>query len=882
MPSDKTNQSPAELSPASLAESNRIDLLRDEMTASSENLLSQARHSINLRLKLLFAAISGMGGLVLASGTEGSALSIFAVFFAIFGFVFVDWLEFFALPAVAAYAAMGVAAMFCVGDFLELNAPGQHQIGVVAQLLVFVQSILMLQRKSRRIFEQLGVFCLLELIVAAVFNDALLFGVLLLPIALIGSIALSIIAAKWVTEGTMETTTRGNQRPLLPRNTVLVDSTESWNSVLTAAPRLSRAILMMLAPAVLLISLIFFYALPRTTDAARVQSRGKAMVGFSDELRLGQIGQMMQSTQPALRVHLRERETGEAYQVIGGLYLRGKVMERYEEFNHLTGTGASWKSLPAGYLSEPQRLPDEYVSEDRSDIAYYDSVDVKVVCESMRSDALFAIAPYYGTEALSRVMHFAELWTIGREGKADWIYPRVEYRFGSNAFRAGIQSELLSVQQRGDPFYRGMSVAGTRAGVNVADDQRRSQEYIEQLLVFSERTMPTIEQLASEFTNDTDDHRRSDYAIAKAMERHFSEQGKYQYTLNLDAESVPGLDPIEQFIRIDQRGHCQYFASALAMMLRSQGIPARVVAGYHTDEYNELARHFVARQLHAHAWVEALIEVKPGDGTPTAFGQPEANRYWLRLDPTPPAGRVREASQVGQALDLAQTVWDDYVIEMDGERQQSRLLNGGSNSMNQSYRQFIDRLGLLVSRIRAGQLGGGAFASRDWFSWQAALIAFVGFFLFAGLLRIRLIKRQRTNQKTNALVSNAPSLQFYAEALKILEQLSIQPSPGQTPKEFSGVAGEKLTGPESATAMNALHFLTDRFYAARFGGQRVQDGLATIPQIVDSSHQGENRPSEISTPKAASIEHRINLALSELKKGVAAVVQLDKERNRAR
>ena len=270
MPSDQLNPAPPQSSLGRSADLRQSESLREETRMSPETLLLHTRHSINLRLKLLFAAISGMGGLVLASGTEGSALPIIALFFAIFGFVFVDWLEFFALPSVAAYAAMGVAAMFCVGDFLEFNAPGQHQIGVVAQLLVFVQSILMLQKKSRRIFEQLGVFCLLELIVAAVFNDALLFGVLLLPIALIGSIALSIIAAKWVTEGTIEVTQSGKQRISTAHNTVLVDSTRSWNLVLGAAPRLSRAVLMMLAPAVLLISLIFFYALPRTTDAARV------------------------------------------------------------------------------------------------------------------------------------------------------------------------------------------------------------------------------------------------------------------------------------------------------------------------------------------------------------------------------------------------------------------------------------------------------------------------------------------------------------------------------------------------------------------------------------------------------------------------------------
>ncbi|MGB1927522.1 MAG: DUF3488 domain-containing protein, partial [Rubripirellula sp.] len=297
------------------------------------NELDRRTATFGLRLKFYFAVISCLGGVVLASGTDGSALSVIAVFFAIFGFVFVDWLEFFALPSVAAYAAMGVAAMYCVGDFVELNAPGQHQMGVVAQLLVFVQSILMLQKKSRRIFEQLGVFCLLELTVAAVFNDALLFGVLLLPIALLGAMALTLTAGIWVTEGQSEPSSkrRTKKTNLMNEPRIDVNSDLSWSAIFSSASKSSRIVLWMLTPAVLLISIIFFYALPRTTDAARVESRGKAMVGFSDELRLGQIGRMMQSNQPALRIKLRESETGQPYSVIGGLYLRGRVLERYED-----------------------------------------------------------------------------------------------------------------------------------------------------------------------------------------------------------------------------------------------------------------------------------------------------------------------------------------------------------------------------------------------------------------------------------------------------------------------------------------------------------------------------------------------------------------------
>ena len=120
-----------------------------------------------------------MGGLVLASGPGTEYIPIIAVFFAVFGFVFVDWLRAFALPPIAAYVAMGLAAIYCVKDFWNLRTTGSEQMIAVALLLVLVQAILMLQRKTPRIFEQLGVFCLLQLVVGAVFNDVINYGCLL-------------------------------------------------------------------------------------------------------------------------------------------------------------------------------------------------------------------------------------------------------------------------------------------------------------------------------------------------------------------------------------------------------------------------------------------------------------------------------------------------------------------------------------------------------------------------------------------------------------------------------------------------------------------------------------------------------------------------------
>ena len=844
---------------------------------SSSNSKAENAPPFELRLKLYFTLISCMGGLILASGTNESALSVVAIFFAVFGFVFVDWLEFFALPSVAAYAAMGVAAMFCVGDFVEMDAPGQHQMGVVAQLLILVQSILMLQKKNRRIFEQLGVFCLLELVVAAVFNDAILFGLLLLPITLIGAMALTLTTAIWVTEGQSEISSKKVRKkdPHRVRSKITVHSEACWEAIYAASPRLSRIVLWMLAPAVLLIAVFFFYALPRTTDAARVESRGNAMVGFSDELRLEQIGRMMRSTKAAMRIKLRRLGTAEPYTVLGGLYLRGRVLERYEDYDRLSMRGASWKSLPDSYLSAPEPLPAIDSPSNADGTLYRDWVDVKIVCESMRSNALFALAPYHSSETNSAIKHFPERWTLSREGKSDWIHPRAEYRFESHAFRDGSQSELKSFWHRGDPLYRQRS-----SGIeNVSDRERQVQNYIRQLLIFNPAFMPTIEKIGEEVAEGAKEGQQSDYATAKAMERHFKESGTYQYTLNLNAEPVPGLDPIEQFVRIDQRGHCQYFASALAMMLRSQGIPARLVAGYHTDEYNNLARHYVARQLHAHAWVEALVKVEPGDVTPEPMEQSDGDRYWLRLDPTPAAARVRETGRTGQIIDLAQSVWDDYVVEMDSERQNLAINTGGSTSMNQSYQLMINRLADLVNRLRAGQLGGGALASRKWFSWQAATLAIlsaIGIFL---LIRLSSRLRYKVALQRSEPKPSVPSLEFYAQAISVISRLGISPDVGQTPKEFSEIAIKRLQSAGRESAAAAMSFLTELFYRSRYGNPTQRAGIAKVPKIVDASSVLNAHGLTPDSIEPSAVEDQSNRALAELSEGVEWMLQRTEKGN---
>ena len=95
-------------------------------------------------------------------------------------------------------------------------------------------------------------------------------------------------------------------------------------------------------------------------------------------------------------------------------------------------------------------------------------------------------------------------------------------------------------------------------------------------------------------------------------------QHSYRYSLQV-GQVRTGVDPIDQFLFVDKFGYCEQFASAATLMLRSLGIPARLVTGYATGDYDPVLNQAIVREKDAHAWVEAWF---PGDG-------------WVPVDPTP-------------------------------------------------------------------------------------------------------------------------------------------------------------------------------------------------------------------------------------------------------
>lgn len=134
---------------------------------------------------------------------------------------------------------------------------------------------------------------------------------------------------------------------------------------------------------------------------------------------------------------------------------------------------------------------------------------------------------------------------------------------------------------------------------------------------------PRIEQLAESVTSNTENH----WQAALALEEHL--RTEYDYSLESVFESQ-NQTPLPRFLFEDREGHCEFFASALAVMLRTQDIPARLVTGFSATDRNPLTGYYEIRALDGHAWVEAWID---GVGwvllEPTAFyqlPQPEQQR----------------------------------------------------------------------------------------------------------------------------------------------------------------------------------------------------------------------------------------------------------------
>jgi len=158
----------------------------------------------------------------------------------------------------------------------------------------------------------------------------------------------------------------------------------------------------------------------------------------------------------------------------------------------------------------------------------------------------------------------------------------------------------------------------------------------------------------------------------------FLSRGNYKYSL----QNLPiTKNPLEDFLFKHKYGNCEYFASAMAVMLRAAGIPARLVGGYRGGYYNDMGKYYLVPQKNAHVWVEAYV-----------------NNNWMRFDPTPAPiqGFVSQRElgilfKIRLTVDLINYYWNITVINYDFERQISLFNKIRMGIKKPAFNLSIDR-----------------------------------------------------------------------------------------------------------------------------------------------------------------------------------------------
>ncbi len=296
--------------------------------------------------------------------------------------------------------------------------------------------------------------------------------------------------------------------------------------------------------------------------------------------------------------------------------------------------------------------------------------------------------------------------------------------------------------------------------------QRWTDNLISQLVIKGKLPPEVEKRSEARYHRDREYHE----IIARVLSDYLTNSGDFYYSNTLNRINAK-IDPVEDFLYNLKAGHCERFATALVMMLRSQDIPARLVVGFKGCDLQSNG-HYVIRQSHAHTWVEALISRKsePDAPPPPPSGNTKSPKsylafHWLSLDPTSNYDRILDNKS-------SKTWWQE------AQNQSAEFFNHFVLSYNQKVREETkDAFFALLTRIE------NCFQSKLFYWIGVAGCLLLVFCLF-------LIQRRRYRRKQNSSISRSvqleqPSYLIWKRLLSLLAPLGHVPSRGQTPLEFA-------------------------------------------------------------------------------------------------
>ncbi|MCL4523675.1 MAG: DUF3488 and transglutaminase-like domain-containing protein [Acidobacteria bacterium] len=508
-----------------------------------------------------------------------------------------------------------------------------------------------------------------------------------------------------------------------------------------------------------------FFILPRFTAGymSGLNLQSTLISGFSDNVELGQIGTIKKNTAVVMRI----RSDANVAQM-GGVRWRGIALTTFDGRRWTTEAREHFIVYPhvASGWFELGSIPPEVHRNSRR-IAYV------VLLEPMATDSLFLPA----TAARVRGRFSPEIERAGRASPRSHL----EVDFTKSVFNPF--HNYTKTRYEGLSYVPQIPVERLRAA---------PAEYPEEIRRLYLQLPPLdtrIPALAREITKDA----TNAYDKAATLERYL--RTRYGYTLELSG--TPGESPLAHFLFTRRAGHCEYFASAMTVMLRALNVPARYVNGFLPGAYNDFGEDYIVRVSDAHSWVEVYFP---------EFG-------WITFDPTPPADE-RQRGWLGR-----------LAFYYDWAHQATLAQNFQKTSRewtDQTWKYLEAKRRAIVQQLKLWQMqveGFGVWRAGAMALLVMALVAFVR----GRALREYLVLEWGIHFGAREAVSPRLATLLYQQMLRVLARRGWKKAPGQTAQEFAaGVQRAKVAGPVGE--------LTSLYQAARFGAAATD--AATMTELL--------------------------------------------------
>ena len=540
------------------------------------------------------------------------------------------------------------------------------------------------------------------------------------------------------------------------------------------------AITCLLSLPILLFTAVFFAAFPRVGMSLLAINRPTSgrMVGFSDHVDLGEVGTLRSDPTIVIRAEVPDLPSPPPERI--SLYLRGTALDTYD--------GSSW-------------------SRSRTDRVSADRLGSMVRVRRYSSSSLDRFMSF-DLDAIDPPVLFLPINTI-----AIRVRPRGEALLGRVVdVLQGADNEFryLSPSSRGVTYQTYLVGPDDRIAQRLAPDDRESYVTVPNL---TERVVA----LASKWTEGATTPLRK----AQAVEAHLLNE--YEY--DLDSPSARSDDPLDHFLFESKKGHCEYFSTAMAILMRIVDVPTRNVTGFVGGTYNRFGSYYSIRQGDAHSWVEVYVD----------------EQGWVRFDPTPPSGTASLTANSGlmatlrDMMEAVGKTWDTRVVRYDF-RQQAWLFGGL-------------RTGFMRTRqsMRSASVNLGAQGSSSWATTAVVLTIAGG--AVTGLVLWQRSRRRRDEGVVTRKSARTPQELAATELYRALQRAMVA---ARIPRGIGipPLLHAKMLMENKHPSAEAVHEVTCAYLETRFGDQLLSNAqrLRMVQLIRTVRRQARDRKNLSTAP----------------------------------